>query len=83
MLAEIVINPTQAFFWLSVVFSFFAMIFTILQFVSMLSSKISASEKGLWAIAFFLGTFLTAIVWTIANPGKSKKKKRKKKRKKK
>jgi hypothetical protein len=38
----------------------------------MIQSRISKREKGLWAIAFIIFTFITAIVWIIVKPNRKR-----------
>ena len=45
-----------------------ALVFVIWQFIKMMTSKkIKKTEKGLWVVAFFVASLLTAIVWFIVN----------------
>jgi len=62
----------------NLVWGFFGLallVFWIWQFVSVFSSKISKTDKGLWFIAFLVFSPITPFVWFVVKPKMSRRKK--------
>lgn len=62
------LTQNKGVFITAIIVGVLLLIFSFMQFFSMLRSKIPKTQKGLWILFFLVATFLTAIVWFFVKP---------------